>query len=95
MNNVRIGPLIQTYLKELSIDQTQLANHLGLTPGDLVDLLLQDDVGALHLVRISEALGVDVWRMVSEKIKLPVLMALGPGMENFTMINRPITDRPS
>lgn len=86
MKNVCIGPLIQQHLLDSHIDQALLAANLGLTPGGLYDLLLQDDLGILHLIRISEALGVNMLAYVGSQVNLEDLMAGGAGLYGHAVL---------
>lgn len=87
MNNLSIGPLISSLLVKHDIHHYLLARFLGLSQGELHDLLIADDVGCLHLIRISEAIGVDLLPELSKAVDLPEMMAHGPRLSahDFTV----------
>jgi len=78
MKQLHIGPKVSRLLNFYSVDRPMLAAHLGLSNGELIDLLLQDDIGALHLLRISEAIGVDLFPKLSSQLNTEALIAKGP-----------------
>ena len=78
MNNLSIGPMISFLLVRHDIDKNLLARYIGLSQGELHDVLSADDVSTLHLIRISEAIGIDLLAELSKAVDLPELMANGP-----------------
>jgi len=78
MKQLHIGPKVSRLLNFYSIDRPMLAAQLGLSHGELIDLLLQDDISALNLLRISEAIGVDLFPKLSAQMNIDALIEQGP-----------------